>query len=184
MTIGSYDIKRMLSAGKIRQQILQATELLNESLGNGAADLGYAYEICTIWQRRIELALRNEIPDWTSLAAFRFITDYAIDLELMGKLFPTKDINDSNVKSVEKNNEFDTPEKVSHGREIYFGGTPIHSGKFNLRGRAEEIFIENIAKFSQQLGGQSGNILWLWTCLGANCIGYTPYIKTNQLSSI
>jgi hypothetical protein len=179
MAMNPFDIKKMLSAGKIREQVWQSVQKLKESLGNTEVDLGYAYEICSVWQRRIELALRNEIPDWTGLAVFRSLTDFIIEKELWNRLFP--DSLRSNIGSVrsdvEQKNFFNSPEKVSWGKHIYFNeGKPIHSGKFNLYGDAEDLLLKNIGVLTPQLGGQAGNILWLWNSIGANCVGYTPYI--------
>ena len=175
------EINQILKAGRIGEQVLEATDQLGRVLGGRQADRGRAYVVCNTWQRRFELALRSEIPDWSGLAGFRCIPDFVIPLEslndekkLEGKYFPPKSV---------RSTKADCPRDIENYDQCWDAYTQyfdekrnLHSGKFQLKGPAEKHFLEKMFAFDSVLGGQAGNILWLWQSIGAACVGYVPYI--------
>jgi hypothetical protein len=172
-------VDSLLSAGNIRPQILEALKQLKDVLRHKSDASGRAYLICSTWQRRFELALRSEIPEWVGLAGFRCITDFTIptyalnNKEELKKFFPPKP---NKIKKEDCRQDIGTFEECWRAFEQYFEARrDLHSGKFQLQKEAEKHFLSKLDLCEQLLGGQAGNILWLWRCIGADSIGFVPY---------
>ncbi len=164
----------MLSAPGIRGQVGCAVEALTEVLPGPNAP-GQAYKICDLWQRRLELALRSEIPDWAGLAAFRHSLDYTLSEEVLEAL---RRAGASPSSAADCPRELATVAECWQAYDQYFNqGRDLHSGKFLLCGAAAEWFQAQASQCRPTLGGQAGNILWLWRCLGADAKAYTPYLS-------
>lgn len=171
--------QKMLSAPGIRPQVLTAVKLLTAAMGGGAANHGGAYVLCNTWQQRFELALRGEVPDWVGLAGFRIITDYTIPPSKVPGVFPPKEP----VSADPCPKAIDDFEKCWRAYDQYLiKGRNLYSGKFTLAGVAEDHFLADRTNCDPLLGGQSGNILWLWTCIGARAVGYVPYLSRGLAS--
>jgi hypothetical protein len=172
-------VNDLLSARNIRPQVMEAVRQLKPVLGKMDAALGYAYDICNIWQSRFELALRSEIPDWVGLAGFRCITDFTIpsrvlnNIEELKKIFPSFP---DQLETEECPKDIGNPEECWRGFLQYFEEKrDLHSGKFQFEGDAEKHFLDKINQCDAVLGGQAGNILWLWRCIGVDCVAYVPF---------
>lgn len=174
-----FAIGQMLHAAGIRQQMMEAVNALEKVLranGNDAprSAKGRACKICEIWQRRFQTALRSEIPDWGALAAFRSITDFNIPLERLSDMFPPRPSGGNMSEPCPEH--IDDPEKIWRAYQQYFERyRDFYSGKLQLQGEAETHFLQNLHQCEPLLGGQAGNIAWIWHCMGANALTYVPY---------
>lgn len=182
-----FDIAQMFTAAGIVEQILQATDRLADELEKAGDDpgtaKGRAFEICENWQRRFEQSLCGEVPEWGCLAGLRCITDYTIPPENLDAIAPDRpaEIQDDDCPEA-----IDTVEKWWRAKiQCIDEGRPGRS-KFNLRGDLETYFLQRLTHCDQLLGGQAGNINWLWHSIGAYQIAYVPYLADNllQLASI
>lgn len=169
-----FNVFSMLSAPGIRGQVAQAVEALAKTLAGPNAP-GYAYKICDVWQHRLELALRSEIPSWAGLAAFRYSIDYALSEEVMGALKKASAFVSS---EADCSRELSTPAECWQAYDQYFNQQKdLHSGKFSLNAKAAKWFQAQVKKCKPTLGGQAGNILWLWQCIGADARAYSFYLS-------
>ena len=169
----------LLNAKKIAVQVQRAVKELHRELGGRDYSRGLAYEACTNWQARFEHALRSDLPDWNTLAGFRLLPDFVVplealnDLSKLAKIFPPKPnpLLQADFPSI-----LETPEHCWRAFHQYFDENRIlHSGKPSLKGAAEAHFLSQLKTLPSVLGGQAGNIAWLWRCIGANFIAYVPY---------
>jgi len=184
MSMLPFNIGEMLSAGKIRQQVLQAVNELKHVLEGTITAHGRAYEICHTWQRRFELALRSEIPEWAGLAGFRCITDFTIPpgyQKNVDDIFPKSKPGPGEKPPVLFPDTIDTHELIWHAFNLFKKGEAPHSGKISLAGDAEDYWRENLHLCFKVLGGQAGNILWLWHCIQRKAIAYVPYFSEKLL---
>ena len=155
---------------------------------------GLAGRFCDDWQRRFETALRSDIPDWVGLAGLRCITDFVILRADVPKRFPpTQDVKQELCTS-----PIEAAEQAWRGYTQSFalefpglnpqgGATPVtlgSAGKLDLAvgGAAERHFLGVLDACRPVLGGQAGNIAWLWTCIGARRAIYVPYLPDRLVS--
>jgi hypothetical protein len=166
-----FNIGEILSAPGIRPQMRAAVDALAQELKHSGA----AYRLCDTWQRRFEWALRGDIPDWTGLAGFRFIVDFGAPLNKSGDpaVFP---LPRPQLQEDECPRSIDTYEKLWRAYHQYFHAKKsLYSGKLDVRGEAERYLLANLDDLDPLLGGQAGNVFWLWHCIGAQFVGFSPY---------
>lgn len=175
-----FNIFVMLSVPGMRRQVTQAVEALSKKLTEPNA-LGQAYKICDLWQHRLELALRSEIPDWAGLAAFRHSIDYELTQDVITALKQAKASGPSPAACLP---ELSTLAECWQAYDQYFNheNRELHSGKFLLKGEAAEWFQAQIKKCKPRLGGQAGNILWLWECIGADARACSFYLSKDLVN--
>ncbi len=211
-------VEAILRIAGIRPQFLEAVDRLRETLeslkiGPGGGGYGKAYRICDIWQRRFELALRSEIPEWNGLAAFRCITDFVLTDELLRELLGDQaeellgqageeglsDKGTSQDDELEhgetsrepaKETQDDCPQELTDQklcqlafRQFFLEGRELYSGKLFALAEIQNWFLERLNDCEQTLGGQAGNILWLWNCIGMTPRAYVPYL-TSRLTEM
>jgi hypothetical protein len=174
------DIGELLDVPGIRRQMLQAVdELYKVQNKSSKRALGQAYKICHTWQHRFEYALNHETPDWTGLAAFRCTEDFNLTAETVDKLkraaLPTRGV--AKPKVVPK--ELTSLEECWRAYVQYLDEkNDLHSGKFVLLDRAiQSWFLEKLDACEPMLGGQAGNIAFLWLCLGFDPVVYTTHLS-------
>jgi hypothetical protein len=175
-----FNIGEMLSAGRIRRQVRKASRGLGRFLGDDESAHGRAYDACHAWQRRFEQALRSEIPDWAGLAGFRCITDFTIPpryQENVDAIFPKSKPGPAKKPPIPFPETIDTHELIWHAYDLFKEGQAPHAGKINLAGDAEDHWRKNLHRCFKVLGGQAGNILWLWHCIQRKAIAYVPYLS-------
>ena len=179
-----FNLGEILSAPEIRPQLLASTEALAKVLGDTAALRGRSYEICQIWQRRLELALRSEIPEWTGLAGFRCLVDFSMKYSEFIKILGELSEIDPTIQDYVRNNKImDTLEKCLHLLHEYFDNNQdLHSGKVTLDGTAQERILQALSYCVAMLGGQAGNILWVWRSIGADAVAYIPYLSSRHIN--
>ena len=171
-----FQIDYMFTAAGIRRQLLQAVDALAAELEKaGQPDArGKAYISCLSWQRRFDQALRSEIPAWTGLAAFRCITDFNLPDGDVDTLFPAVSDETTDLNT----NRLNTLAACREAYRRYFDGKEdLHAGKFTLKGDAEKQVLALLSELDPVPGGQAGNILWLWRCIGARAVAYVPYLS-------
>lgn len=168
-----FDIGSILRLSNVREQVLEATRVLHQQTGKG---LGAAFRICNDWQSQFEWALRNSIPDWRVMAAFRCIADFNVPLDKINKIFPPKP--DPLLPG-------DFPQRISTYEECwrayqqYLEDDPpkdLYSGKLKLAEAAETHFLQKLGECEPVLGGQAGNIVWLARCIGMEACAYISYL--------
>lgn len=177
-----FEITTMLRKAGIRKQMMEAVTRLTNVLDHTEHAAGKAYKICDTWQRRFELALRNEILDWIGLAGFRLITDFTIPGDRVRDMFPPRPANGKNLDK----NELEDFEQCWQAYEQYFQDessseaeknnsknreSGSEAGKYILKGEVADYFRSQLHRCDQTLGGQAGNILWLWLTIGASPYG-------------
>lgn len=167
-----FAISHMLNTPGIRGQIRLATEALAPILSpeNG---LGRAYQVCTTWQRRFELALRSEIPDWPGLAAFRYMLDFTPPPEVINTLQQTAAAAETAADCPRWLNTFAQCQHAYH--QYLVEKRDLYAGKFLVTDAAAEWLLAQLPRCQPVLGGQAGNILWLWQSIGAQGYAFTPY---------
>lgn len=190
-------ILKMLKTGDFPQQHLNAARklkcvLVNEYGLDELTALGRAYRICADWYERFVWSLSGEVPEWRGLAGFRCIADFTIQSDNPKDFLPKLDKNDSigdDIRDkVRKESTICSNKEAICAYELYFGDEykeNIHSGKLSLNNKqedrksveAEKHFLSKLGGYEPVLGGQAGNILWLWHHIGATAIAYVPYIS-------
>jgi hypothetical protein len=170
-----FEIFSLLSAPGIRGQLRQAVELLAEVMPSRDHALGRAYKVCDVWQRRFELALRSEIPDWAGLAAFRCTLDYSLSESVLADL---KQHAPAPLPTADCARELTTLADCWLAYHQYLvERRDLYSGKFIVSGQAAEWLQAHLDRCPSVIGGQAGNILWLWRCIGAEAKAYTAYFS-------
>lgn len=168
----TFSITDLLSAPDLRPQYWKAFCELRSNL-----DPALAYRVCDIWQRRFERALRSEIPDWVGMAGFRLTKDVTISRknlpgapECLGN--PCVRPISTVVSTVE--------DLWSVYRRYFEDKEELNSGKLQL---ADPVQAELLKQHRSpgQLGGQAGNIAWLWHCVGADPVVSSPYVAQDLL---
>jgi hypothetical protein len=191
---GESDVFARLLAkpGLITKQFGLAVDTLGEAIG----DKGKAYIICSGWQKQFQAALQSANPDWFGLASFRLITDYTCEADkLLGIVGPklSKDAGNGAVPSWIEKGQIKSKQDISDAYHLYHVlKKDINSGKLDLvTPAAEAPFLKHLESFDKKLGGQAGNILWLWlTLLGgesdSRVLGFTPYLSKgmSQISGL
>lgn len=183
-----FSIAKMLGARAIAPQIDQAIASLSAVLKD---DPGTAFEACVAWQLRFDQALRTEIPGWAGLAGFRIINDLNVPPEKQKSepegVFPAIPAG-LGLPVGEYPQEIDTADEFwqAYGQFFGPGKLTLHSGKLRLTGAMENHFLRKLkeAAYEPTLGGQAGNILWLWQCIGARLLGYVPQISADLVELV
>jgi hypothetical protein len=185
------DVKKLLLYRETEERVRDAAEKLKDICGPGKA-----YDLCQRWQERFEWALLGPVPAWAGLAAFRCIIDFTIPLgeltkilRLIGLPLTGKIKSDDQILEKKFGSRKDFPKLIEDPENIWLAyyqyfvkKRVLYSGKPTLTGRAQKHFLdklrdEHLGKlFETSLGGQAGNILWLWSCIGADVLAYTPYL--------
>ena len=181
MPQAAVDVGELLSVPGIRRQMLQAVDELSKIQNKPSKRaLGHAYKICHTWQHRCEHALHHEIPDWTGLAAFRCTDDFNLTAEIIDELKRAALPTDGGANSKVVPKELTTLGECWRAYSEYLEKKiDCHSGKFVLLDRAiQSWFLEKLHECEPMLGGQAGNIAFLWHCLGFDPIVYTTYLST------
>lgn len=180
------DILKMLEKGNIRNQVMDAAKKAEETyrreiLGLRTAEpyvRGMMYQFCVTWQNRYNMALHSELPDWSGLAAFRAIPDFVLDPNDVTALLP-EGLDLAGLCAQKQ----DCPQIISTLEEIGLAYIQYHkqkrdlySGKFFLRDNADAYFRSQLSNLTTVIGGQAGNIAWLWACMKVDGTLHVPYL--------
>ncbi len=175
-----FDIFAMLNAPGVRPQLLQAVEALAGVLSSPTA-LARAYRLCSHWQRRFELALRSEVPDWSGLAAFRYMLDFSLPPTVIDTLrSPSPPASAPNCLR-----ELTSLEECRLAYHQYLiEKRDLHAGKFLVSGTAADWLLAQLKQCRALPGGQAGNILWLWQTIGAQARAFAPYCSRHLATQV
>lgn len=174
-----FDINSFMGVSAIHIQTEKAGEALARSLANdpGRNEAGYAFTVCEAWQKRFELALSAEIPaDRTGLAGFRCVPDYVIQYQDPLVVFPPKQSGSHPAGQSPLYDGDDAWQVIDRFISRKEPWKKVPKQRVAVGSPLEQHMMNHLDACEPVLGGQAGNIAWLWHLLGTDPMVLVPYL--------